>query len=70
MAQSISNVAVEGIHRGFERASQAADRISKGSEDLAGDLIELGKAKLEVAANAKVVQVDHKITDSILDIIA
>jgi hypothetical protein len=63
---------MRGINTGFDRLNRAAGRIARdGAEgDLAGNFVEVMKARHEVKANAKMVRVADETIGTLIDILA
>ena len=63
---------VRGINSGFDRLNRAAGRIARdGAEgDLAGNFVEVMKARHEVRANAAVVRTADETIGTLIDILA
>jgi hypothetical protein len=63
---------VRGINSGFDRLNRAAGRIARdGAEgDMAGNVVEVMKARHEVRANAAVVRTADETIGTLIDILA
>ncbi len=64
--------AVQGIRAGFDRLDQAAGRIARdGAEgDLAGNVVELMRARQDVRANASVLRTVDETIGTLIDVLA
>jgi hypothetical protein len=63
---------VRGINNGIDRLNQAADRIARDGAggDIAGNVVELLKARQEVRANVASVRVADETFGTLIDILA
>jgi hypothetical protein len=63
---------IRGINTGFDRLNRAAGRIARDGAggDVAGNLVEVMKARHEVKANAKAVRVTDETIGTLIDILA
>jgi hypothetical protein len=63
---------MRGINTGFDRLNRAAGRIARdGAEgDVAGNFVDVMKARHEVKANAKTVRVADETFATLIDILA
>lgn len=63
---------LRGIDAGFERLDKAAARIARdgASGDLAGDTVELLRARQEVRASAAVIRTADETIGTLLDVLA
>jgi hypothetical protein len=63
---------LRGINTGFDRLNRAAERIARDGAggDVAGNFVEMIKARHEVRANAKVVRAADETIGSLIDILA
>ena len=61
-----------GINAGIDRLSGAADHIARegANGDLAGNVVDLLKAKQEVRAGASVVKVADETIGTLIDVLA
>jgi hypothetical protein len=64
--------AVQGMRAGFDRLDRAADRIARhGAEgDLAGDMVDLMRARQEVKTNAAVIRTADDTIGTLIDLLA
>ena len=64
--------AAQGLDAGFDRLSQAARRIAKNGagDDLAGNMVDILKARQEVRANVAVVRTADEMIGALLDVLA
>jgi hypothetical protein len=71
MISAISHAA-QGLDAGFDRLSQAADRIARNGagDDLAGNMLDILKARQDVRANAAVVRTAGEMIGTLLDVLA
>jgi hypothetical protein len=71
MVSAISHAA-QGLDAGFERLSQAADRIARNgaADGLAGNMLDMLKARHNVRANVAVVRTSDEMTGTLLDVLA
>jgi flagellar basal body rod protein FlgC len=66
-------MAVTGLYQAVARATQSANNIANASltgKNIDEDMVKLGMAKTDVAANAAVVKAENKMDKALLDIIA
>ena len=63
---------MRGINTGFDRLNRAAGRIARdGAEgDIAGNFVEVMKARHEVKANAAVVRAADETIGTLIDVLA
>jgi hypothetical protein len=63
--------ALQGMQAGFDRLDKAAGRIArKGAEgDLAGDMVDLLRARHEVRANLAVIRTADDTIGTLLDVL-
>jgi hypothetical protein len=63
---------MRGINSGFDRLNRAAGRVARnGAEgDVAGNLVEVMKARHEVKANAAVVRAADETIGTLIDVLA
>ena len=63
--------ALQGMQAGFDRLDKAAGRIARnGAEgDLAGDMVDLLRARHEVRANATVIRTADDTIGTLLDVL-
>lgn len=67
----VSTIALGGLNKAAQEVSNSAQRISSGEE--LGDaepIVELKQAELAFKANAKVLEIDKKLGDYLLDVLA
>ena len=71
MVSTISQAA-QGLDTGFDRLSRAADRIARNgdSDDLAGNMVDMLKARQDVRANVTVVRTADEMIGTLLDVLA
>lgn len=64
--------AVHGVRTGFERLDRAAGRIARDGEgaDLAGNMVDLLRARHEVRANVAVAKTADGLVGTLLDVFA
>ena len=75
MVDSISRIALKGIQTGMEKAAKSAERLTSaaapnGSGDIAGPIVDLKQAEVQVKASEKVAKTGQELDDAILDILA
>ena len=63
---------MRGINTGFDRLNRAAGRIARDGAggDIAGNLVDVMKARHEVRANAAVVRTADETIGTVIDILA
>jgi flagellar basal body rod protein FlgC len=71
MVSPISQAA-QGLDAGFDRLTQAAGRIARNGagDDLAGNMVDMLKARQEVRANVAVVRTADEMIGTLLDVLA
>jgi hypothetical protein len=71
MVSAISQDA-QGLDTGFDRLFQAADRIARNGagDDLAGNMVDMLKARQDVRANVAVVRTADEMIGTLLDVLA
>jgi len=71
MVNAISHAA-QGLATGFDRLSRAADRIARNGagDDLAGNMVDMLKARQDVRANVAVVRAADEMIGTLLDVLA
>ena len=62
----------QGLDAGFDRLAQAADRIARhgAGDDLAGNMVDVLKAREDVRANVAAVRTADKTLGTLLDVLA
>lgn len=63
---------LQGLNTGFDRLNRAADRIARDGAggDIAGNLVEVMKARQEVRVNATALRVADDTIGTLIDILA
>lgn len=63
---------LQGLNTGFDRLNRAADRIARDGAggDIAGNLVEVMKARQEVRVNAAALRVADDTIGTLIDILA
>lgn len=63
---------LNGIAAGFERLDKAAARVARGGAegDLAGNMVDLMKARHQVRASAAVIRTADETIGTLLDVLA
>jgi flagellar basal body rod protein FlgC len=71
MVSAISQAA-HGLDAGFDRLSQAADRIARNGagDNVAGNMVDMLKARQTVRANVAVVRTADELIGTLLDVLA
>ncbi len=71
MVSAISQAA-QGLDAGFDRLSQAANRTARNGagDDLAGNIVDMLKARQDVRANVAVVRTADEMIGTLLDVLA
>ena len=66
------NQGVKGINDGFDRLEQTASRIARdgAAADLAGNMVDLMRARQDVGANLAIVRTADQVVGSLLDAFA
>ena len=75
MIDSITRSGLAGIQSGFQRATVAADRISRAfhpdsNDDAVVPIVDLSRAEQQVKASAKVVKIGADMLGTLLDTFA
>ncbi len=77
LLNTISNVGLAALHKGFNRIDQAAEQIAKASVgmetngqplDLIKPVVELQAADLETQAAIKLLDVEHETVGALLNV--